>query len=144
MEVHSALTRRAVDRYHLRVPLLVCVDVVYIIILIVDLVTERPLHMEDQENQKKQFKLLKCSCGWCHFGMTKSECQTSVDEFNRFFDAATDEVRGHYGNKKVSIADYQHCFFCGRSYTNFVDAKPGDCPDGCTLQPIQIHDSNNL
>lgn len=76
-------------------------------------------------------------CGWVHFGVTREFAENEVKRFNDYFNTLTeDKQQKHYGGKCSSIAQYDRCFFCGNSYTNFRDFKEGDCPDGVTLGPI--------
>lgn len=77
-------------------------------------------------------------CGWVAFGITREHAEDQVSKFNDFFDKASQATRNMYGNRPTSIAEYSHCFFCGGPHTNFRDAKPGDCPDGVTMQPIIV------
>lgn len=74
-------------------------------------------------------------CGWVAFTVTRQYAEDAVKKFNDFYDSTDDKTRSCYGGK-TSITHYEHCFFCGTEYTNFRPFKDGDCPDGCTLQPI--------
>lgn len=76
------------------------------------------------------------SCGWVHFGMTREHAEMEVARFNAFYDEAEDKIKEMYGYRSADIHSYEHCFRCSGSYTNFRDSRPGDCPDGCTIQPI--------
>jgi hypothetical protein len=75
-------------------------------------------------------------CGWVAFGVSRVYAEAEVSKFNDFFDKADAATRESYGNRRSSIANYERCMLCGNSHTNFRDAKPGDCPDGCTMSPI--------
>lgn len=77
-------------------------------------------------------------CGWVHMGVTRQFAENAVAEFNIFFETQTPEVREMYGNKPASITAYEHCFRCGGPHTDMRESKAGDCPDGCTLQPIIV------
>lgn len=39
-------------------------------------------------------------------------------------------------NLPSSIRRHERCFRCGNSYRDFRPSVAGDCPDGCTIQPI--------
>ena len=91
-------------------------------------------------------------CGWVHFSMSRAEAQENVDSFNRYFDSLPYETqKANYGGitfvddkpvygepRKSSIESYERCFNCRGPYTNFRPSVDGDCPNGCTIQPI-IH-----
>ncbi|RLF67115.1 MAG: hypothetical protein DRN30_00790 [Thermoplasmata archaeon] len=34
------------------------------------------------------------------------------------------------------VRTYMSCFGCGGSYLDFKNSKEGDCPEGCTINPI--------
>lgn len=36
------------------------------------------------------------------------------------------------------ISAYYRCFGCRAPSSNFLPAKPGDAPDGCTLTPVVV------
>lgn len=78
------------------------------------------------------------NCGWVHFGVTRQNAEEAVASFNRFYDSAPQETQAMYGNKCATMESYTHCFRCGGPYTQFRDTQDGDCPDGCTLQPIVV------
>jgi len=77
-------------------------------------------------------------CGWVHFGVSRKYAETEIDSFNTFFDKASQDVKDSYGNRRSNIKHYERCFYCSGPYTNFRDAKPGDAPDGVTMQPIIV------
>lgn len=80
-------------------------------------------------------------CGWVHFGVSRWHAENEVSKFNKSFDALTKEHQEeYYGEKNSSIRQYEHCVACDESYTNFRDSKYGDCPDGCTINPIISED----
>lgn len=83
-----------------------------------------------------------CSaCGWVHFGVTRAHAEEEVAKFNAYFEAQAQNVRDLFGNTPASIKTYERCFSCGGAHTNMRESKPGDCPDGCTIQPIIVeHD----
>jgi len=78
------------------------------------------------------------ACGWVHFGVTRRSAEDEVKRFNDYFEAAAQNVRDLFGNTPSSIANYERCARCGGSHTDMHDAERGDCPDGCTLQPIIV------
>ena len=79
-------------------------------------------------------------CGWVHFGVTRAFAEDEVARFNAYYDTLTPkEQQDWYGGRKSGIAHYEGCFRCGGSHTNFRDEREGDCPMGCTIQPI-IHE----
>lgn len=75
-------------------------------------------------------------CGWVHCGVTRAYAEDAVARFNAYFDAAEQNVKDMFGNTHARIDDYEKCFHCGGTYTDMRKARPGDCPDGCTLQPV--------
>lgn len=75
-------------------------------------------------------------CGWVHFAVSRAHAEDEVASFNRFFDAADVETKAAFGNRHSSMKSYEHCMLCGAPHTEFRDSKPGDCPEGCTLNPI--------
>lgn len=111
---------------------------------------------------------LKCkSCGWICFGLTKQNCEESVQKFNNYFDTLSDadkltyyggfkKERDEKGNlvketdlskvKKASIENYQQCFNCGGSYQNFRPATEEELNKifGSTIQPIMIFEPEKI
>lgn len=77
-------------------------------------------------------------CGWVHMGVTRERAEAEVARFNAYFEAAAQGVRDMFGNTPSRIANYEHCFRCGGSHTDMREFTAGDCPDGCTLQPIIV------
>lgn len=75
------------------------------------------------------------NCGWVHFGVSRAYAEIEVASFNAFYNGADAETKAHYAGP-ASIAHYEHCFRCGGHWQNFRDAQEGDCPAGCTIQPI--------
>ena len=83
-------------------------------------------------------------CGWVHMGVTRQHAEQSVAEFNTFFETQPPEVREMYGNKPSSITAYERCFHCGGPHTDTREPKAGDCPDGCTIQPIIVEELSSV
>lgn len=78
-----------------------------------------------------------CKCGWVHYEMSMEEIVQNVKTFNDYYDTLTEtEQQTYYGGNKSSIERYTKCLNCGNIYTDFRDSKEGDCPDGCTINPI--------
>lgn len=76
-------------------------------------------------------------CGWVSFEVSRKYAEDEAARFNAFFDTLTPEQQqDYYGGKKATITFYEHCMLCGGSYTNFRPSRQGDCPDGCTINPI--------
>ena len=75
------------------------------------------------------------NCGWVHFAVTREHAQADVDKFNAFYRDSSLEVQKSFGGE-ASISTYERCFRCGGSYLNMRPAIEGDCPNGCTIQPI--------
>ena len=89
-------------------------------------------------------KLVTCNkCGWVHFVYTRVEAEEEVRRFNEYFDSLPPKKQKDYYGNHASIALYEQCFRCGGSYTDFRHFKEGDCPDGCTIQPIIEFASSN-
>lgn len=76
-------------------------------------------------------------CGWVHFAVSREFAEKQVEEFNQYFDSlSVGDRNDFYGGKKSTIRSYEHCFFCDNTYKDFRPSKDGDCPLGCTIQPI--------
>lgn len=73
-------------------------------------------------------------CGWVHFTYTRKQAQQEVDDFNRFYDQASEDTKQHYGGRST-INSYEKCFNCGNHYTNFSDGIGDKEIQGVTLQP---------
>lgn len=82
--------------------------------------------------------LLTCkACGWVAFGVTREFAEEAVKRFNDYYGLLSPEKqRDYYGGHNASIRDYERCISCGNEFTNFRNAVDGDCPYGCTLNPI--------
>lgn len=79
-------------------------------------------------------------CGWVHFGVTRAFAEDEVARFNAYYAKLTPkEQQDWYSGRNSSIVNYEKCFCCGGSWKNFRDEVEGDCPIGCTIQPI-IHE----
>lgn len=76
-------------------------------------------------------------CGWVAFGVSREFAEKEVRRFNQFYEASLPAIRECYSGPS-SVAHYECCHRCGNGYEDFRDAKPGDCPDGCTLSPIIV------
>lgn len=87
---------------------------------------------------KSKFKSVTCcNCGWVAMEVSRKFAENEVKRFNDFFNTLSKkEQNDYYGGKGATITFYECCFLCGGSYKNFRDFQPGDCPDGCTLNPI--------
>lgn len=73
-------------------------------------------------------------CGLVSFAVTRAYAEAEVASFNVYFNSlTTDEQQNFYGGKGASIQSYK-CMLCGGSL--FRPSLPGDCPDGCTLNPV--------
>jgi hypothetical protein len=83
-------------------------------------------------------KQVTCNnCGWVHFAVTREYAENQTEDFNKYFDSLSVEDRNkYYSGRKSTIRSYEHCFRCDNPYTDFSPAEEGDCPDGCTIQPI--------
>jgi len=77
-------------------------------------------------------------CGTVAFGVSRAFAEDGVVRFNAYFDTLPPEGKDMFGNRHSSITQYEHCIRCDNSFANFRDALPGDCPDGCTLNPIIV------
>jgi hypothetical protein len=76
-------------------------------------------------------------CNWVHVEVTRKAAEQDVKRFNEYFNSLTKEKQNfYYGGKGSSIESYEHCMSCNNKYTDFRPSKPGDCPNGCTLNPI--------
>ena len=77
-------------------------------------------------------------CGHVHFAVTREFAENHVIKFNDYYDGLTPyQQHANYGGKKSSIQDYSRCFACGNDdLSAFRPSVDGDCPIGCTTQPI--------
>lgn len=81
-------------------------------------------------------------CGWVHFRVRREDAEAEVKRFNAYFDALPDKTKkDYYGGKKAGMKTYERCFFCGQTDGDFRPAIKGDCPIGCTLQPVVFEQS---
>lgn len=72
-------------------------------------------------------------------GVTRDYAEAAVKQFNEYFDTLSKEKQDEfYGGKGSSITQYENCMRCNEPHTNFRIAKYGDCPDGCTINPIIV------
>ena len=71
--------------------------------------------------------------------MSLDACRKAVKDFYDWFIVQPEETQKSYGGP-ATMDDYTFCFFCGNTYKNFRPAKAGDCPNGCTIQPIALDD----
>ena len=94
--------------------------------------------MTQSDQDARAFVECTCNrCGWVHFAMSRERAQSEVDQFNAYYEALSPEKREkYYGNKPASIATYERCFFCGQTDGDFRPYQDGDCPTGCTIQPV--------
>lgn len=79
-------------------------------------------------------------CGWVHFGVSQDYVQKWKEEWEEYCKTKPDEWLECFGIKNrvpPSVEEeYHKCFCCRGPHTNFREYKPGDCPDGCTIQGI--------
>jgi hypothetical protein len=76
-------------------------------------------------------------CGWVHFPVSRQHAEKEVTDFNAYFETLPKNLQDDfYAGKGAAITLYERCFHCGGSYKDFRLSKYGDCPDGCTIQPI--------
>lgn len=90
------------------------------------------------------------NCGWVHFAYNRQQAESAILRFNTYFDSLPyQKQKEYYGGikfvdgkmaygepQKSSMDRYVRCMQCGGSYTNFRDTIDGDCPSGCTINPI--------
>lgn len=79
-------------------------------------------------------------CGWVAFSVTREFAVAEVERFNEFYRSSPPEVRECYSGPS-SVAHYECCHRCGNEHTNYRDSVEGDCPAGCTLNPIIVEES---
>lgn len=80
--------------------------------------------------------LTTCSnCGEVHMTVTREYATHQVVTFNLFYEKLHIKEKGHYG-RPATVDEYEKCKECGGSYKEFQDYREGDCPEGCTLNPI--------
>jgi hypothetical protein len=69
--------------------------------------------------------------------VSREHAEHEVKSFNEYFATLTKEKQDdYYGGTGSSIEFYERCKSCGGPYTNFRPSQPGDCPEGCTINPI--------
>lgn len=83
-------------------------------------------------------RLVKCNrCGWVHVPVTRYYAEISVRNFNAFYETlSADKQQEYYNGRPASLSEYTRCVHCGADHSNFTPALPGDCPVGCTVNPI--------
>lgn len=82
--------------------------------------------------------LVTClGCGWVYFQVSEAFVQDWEKTWEKYWPTLDQEGRESFGlpDGPPSRASYLKCR-CGNPYTNFRDAKKGDSPDGCTINPI--------
>ena len=79
--------------------------------------------------------LVTCTtCGWVHARIEREDAQRAVDEFNTYAKTLDHQTfMDFYGGRQASIAGYESCFRCD-SKEPMRAFRPGDCPDGVTIQ----------
>jgi hypothetical protein len=89
----------------------------------------------------EELKEVTCnSCGQVYVQISLVHAIDAVDRFNEYFNTLPKEKQdSFYGGNGASLNDYLHCW-CGNDYRNFRDAKPEDCPEGCTISTILSRD----
>ena len=84
--------------------------------------------------------LVTCNkCGWVHFTVSKKYVENWKKTWKKYCKEWPEEKLRSYGilnRQPPSALPYYRCFLCRNSYKNFRPAKEGDCPDGCTINPI--------
>ena len=66
---------------------------------------------------------VKCvKCGWIHASISLAMVMAE-------------------NNSHEELARYFRCFRCNSPSAAFVPARPGDAPNGCSLQPVFIGDA---
>lgn len=82
--------------------------------------------------------LVTCNqCNYVMFAVTLEYARQEVSDFNRYFWGLEEQKRvDYYGGKPSTIKNYVKCISCGGTFKNFRPAIAGDCPDGCTINPI--------
>ena len=95
-----------------------------------------------RQNTEGHIQCVTCTtCGWVHVAYERQEALDAVDSFNLFYEGLSERKRDeYYGGRCSSIKDYEKCH-CGSD--TFRPSKPGDCPDGCTLNPVIYEDKSN-
>ncbi len=85
-----------------------------------------------------QFKRVTCkNCGWVHMEVTRKFAENEMKKFNDYFDKLSfKDQMDFYNGVGSSIYQYEHCFMCDGPYTDFRKYNVGDCPTGCTINPI--------
>ena len=77
------------------------------------------------------------SCGWVHMKISRPRAEVAVRRFNEYYAGLSEEKQQElYGGKGARIKEYEGCFACGNK--RFRPSKPGDCPNGCTIQPVIV------
>lgn len=79
--------------------------------------------------------LVACNkCSWVSMGVTREYAVAQVAEFNAWLAAQKPDVQESYAGPSTLEKSYS-CIRCG-NLDDFRPAKPGDCPDGCTISPV--------
>jgi hypothetical protein len=95
--------------------------------------------MDIDDKKDFEFVCVTCdNCGWVHVAYTREAAEEAVKSFNDYFDTLSEEKQNdYYGGEGASLEkSYLYCFSCRDKESKFHKSKPGDCPDGCTIQPV--------
>lgn len=89
------------------------------------------------------------NCGWVHMGVTREHAEQESRKFMDYYDGLDEKERHEfYGGDKTYervLSQYERCFFCGQTDPkNYRPSLPGDCPGGCTIQPVIWGGGNEL
>lgn len=98
----------------------------------------RDIPDEDDSADVTKKPLVTCNqCGYVMFAVTLEYARREVSDFNKFFWGLEEQKRNdYYGGKPSSLKNYCKCINCGGTFKNFRPAIAGDCPDGCTINPV--------
>lgn len=82
--------------------------------------------------------LITCNrCNKVAFEVPRKGAESEVAAFNKYFNGLSKgQQREYYGGTGSNIEFYEGCHYCGNNYKDFRDAVDGDCPDGCTINPV--------
>lgn len=75
------------------------------------------------------------NCGEVHFPVTRGYAEAQVHKFNEYYQTLHIKEKGYYGGP-ATVLQYEKCKNCGGNYKEFKDFREGDCPEGCTINPI--------
>lgn len=87
-------------------------------------------------NMDKMKSVTCLNCRRVSFAVSKEYIKKEVRKFNIYYEALSTEDKKMFGGPS-SESNYEKCIGCGGSYKDFRLMLEGECPIGCTVNPIK-------